>query len=96
MLRAALVACACAVSALFLGRPAGALDNGKGRVPPIGWNSWCTDVSCTKDYCTEAMVHRQADAVAQHLRPLGWSLITLDDCWGGQRLSNGSYSWDPV
>ena len=42
------------------------------------------------------MVHEQADAVATHLKPLGWTLITLDDCWGGERLANGSYSWDPV
>ena len=39
---------------------------------------------------------RQADAVATHLKPLGWTLVTLDDCWGGERLANGSYSWDPV
>jgi alpha-galactosidase len=38
----------------------------------------------------------QADAVATHLKPLGWTLVTLDDCWGGERLANGSYSWDPV
>ena len=42
------------------------------------------------------MVHRQTEAVAQHLKPLGWKYITLDDCWGGERLPNGSYSWDPV
>ena len=42
------------------------------------------------------MVHRQTEAVAQHLKPLGWKYITLDDCWGGERLANGSYSWDPV
>ena len=135
-MRALLACCCVALLAAGLGL-AEASDNGKARVPPIGWNSWCTDVSCTKcevdldcllrrcrcrlcaaaaalphrhpltlpdlsadairrDYCTEEMVHRQTDAVATHLKPLGWSLITLDDCWGGGRLANGSYSWDPV
>jgi diketogulonate reductase-like aldo/keto reductase len=41
------------------------------------------------------MVMRQTVGVAKNLKPLGWSLITLDDCWGGPRLPNGSYSWDP-
>lgn len=84
---------------LALGAPwrGGAVDNGMGRVPPLGWNSWCTDVACTKDYCDEGIVRKQIDAiVSEGLRDIGWRYITLDDCWGGPRLPNGSYYWDPV
>ena len=56
------------------------VDPAHGSSCSIGWNSWCTDVSCTKDYCTEEMVHSQTEAVAAHLAPLGWRYITLDDC----------------
>ena len=55
------------------------------------------DVECTKDICNEEMVKSQADAiVSEGLKGLGWTHVTLDDCWGGQRLANGSYSWDPL
>ena len=27
---------------------------------------------------------------------MGWTHVTLDDCWGGKRLANGSYWWDPL
>ena len=43
-----------------------------GAVPPLGWNSWCTDVSCTKDYCDEKLVHTQVDAIVKRgLRDMG-------------------------
>jgi alpha-galactosidase len=80
---------------LVLAQYASAVDNGMGRVPPLGWNSWCTDVACTKDYCDEQLVHQQIDAIVREgLREIGWQYITLDDCWGGQRLANGTYHWD--
>eukprot|EP00729_Bicosta_minor_P004665 gene4665-33737_t len=94
--RNVLVAVACL--AFLAGRPVHANDNGMGRVPPLGWNSWCTDVSCTKDYCDEELVLTQLNAVVKEgLRDkCGWKYITLDDCWGGPRNVNGSYSWDPI
>lgn len=55
MLRAALLVLALAVSAL-------AIANGVGRLPAMGWNTWCTQsLECTDDYCTEAEVMAVAD-----------------------------------
>ena len=80
---------------LLLAATAAALDNGMARVPALGWNSWCTDVACTKDYCDEQLVKTQIDAIVDEgLYDIGWRYVTLDDCWGGQRLANGSYHWD--
>ena len=78
-----------------LAAPTTAIDNGMGRTPPLGWNTWCTDVLCTRDYCDESIVKTQIDAIEREgLRDIGWKYATLDDCWGGQRQPNGSYHWD--
>lgn len=68
-----------------------AYDNGMARLPPMGWNSWCTGGSggepsvCNllgKDPCSEEQVKEIADAmVDQGLRELGYNYVALDDCW---------------
>jgi len=45
-----------------------AVNNGVGLTPPLGWNSWCTDVECTKDICNEGMVKAQAEAIVSEVR----------------------------
>lgn len=40
-----------------------AIANGVGRLPAMGWNTWCTEsFECTDDYCTEAEVMSIADS----------------------------------
>jgi len=37
--------------------------------PPMGWNSW----DCFGTTLTEAQTKAQADAMAEHLKPYGWT-----------------------
>ena len=66
--------------------------NGVGRLPPLGWNTWCTWGSCDQtnrnltkklhDVCTEQMVKDVAQAMLdQGLHAKGWTHVNLDDCW---------------
>ena len=61
--------------------PVLAYDNGMGRTPPMGWNSWCTDSLCNavgRDPCSEAEVKSTADAiVSQGLDKLGYRYVAL-------------------
>ncbi|XP_020576364.1 alpha-galactosidase-like [Phalaenopsis equestris] len=55
------------------------LDNGLGRTPPMGWNSW-NHFKCN---LTETLIKETADAmVFSGLASLGYHYINLDDCWG--------------
>jgi len=69
------------VSAVF------ALDNGLGKTPPMGWNSWnayACDVSETK-------IKKAADAIIRlNLDKLGYNYVNVDDCWAKGRFENGS------
>ena len=69
----------------FILHSAVAYNNGMGRTPPMGWNSWCTHSLCNlfgKDPCTEKLVTETADAiVANGLDKLGYNYVALDDCW---------------
>ena len=46
---------------LFHVLSANALDNGLGRLPPLGWNTWCTLGPCGRDYCDEQEVRPMED-----------------------------------
>ena len=75
-------------------------DNGMSRLPPMGWNSWCTDSLCNafgRDPCTEHMVATVADAiVSQGMDVLGYNYVTLDDCWSAKtRTATGELQADP-
>jgi alpha-galactosidase len=68
-----------------------------GRTPPMGWNTWktCGDDACSHDACSEAEIKDVALAMQTNgMQALGYNYINLDDCWGGPRASNGSYTWD--
>jgi alpha-galactosidase len=67
-------------------------NNGLGRLPPLGWNTWCTWSSCLQDnkslthayhdVCTEDMVKDVAQSmIDQGLRKAGYYMVNLDDCW---------------
>ena len=63
-------------------------NNGMGRTPPMGWNSWCTDSLCNalgEDPCSEHQVKTTVDAmVEQGMVDLGYNYVALDDCWSAQ------------
>ena len=70
--------------------------NGLGRLPPRGWNTWCTGASChqvgTKksalhDNCSEALIKDVATAMIDNgMQAAGWNHINMDDCWGATNL----------
>ena len=72
-----------------------AYNNGMGKTPPMGWNSWCTHSLCNlfgKDPCTEQLVMETADAIVEKgLDKLGYKYVALDDCWSDtKRDANGN------
>eukprot|EP00762_Andalucia_godoyi_P008289 ANDGO_02976.mRNA.1 Alpha-galactosidase 2 len=67
-------------------------------VPPMGWNTWCTDDVCgLLDFCRESEIHSIAKAlVDQKMTAVGYKMIALDDCWAAQnRTGRGEVTWDP-
>ncbi|RWR90367.1 Alpha-galactosidase 2 [Cinnamomum micranthum f. kanehirae] len=64
------------------------LENGLGRSPPMGWNSW-NHFHCNID---EKLIRATADAmVSTGLSAVGYKYINLDDCWAEQnRDSKGN------
>jgi len=68
------------------------LDNGLGRTPPLGWNSW------NKYYCdiNENLIKETADAlVATGLDKKGYKYVNIDDCWEGERDKDGYIHENP-
>ncbi|MEO3813173.1 lectin [Sphaerisporangium sp. B11E5] len=64
--------------ALTSATPAQALDNGVGRTPPMGWNTWNT-FGCN---INEALIKQTADALVNNgMRDLGYQYVVVDDCW---------------
>jgi alpha-galactosidase len=58
--------------------PAQALENGVGRTPPMGWNTWNT-FGCN---INETLIKQTADAiVSSGMRDLGYEYVVVDDCW---------------
>ena len=74
--------------------PAHALDNGVGRTPPMGWNSWNTF------FCniTESLIRGMADSiVSTGMRDAGYQYVVVDDCWmNPSRDSSGNLQADPT
>lgn len=58
-------------------------NNGLGRLPPMGWNTWCTDDACgLVDKCTESEIRSVARAMIDNgMHKLGYQWINMDDCW---------------
>ncbi|MCM4078028.1 glycoside hydrolase family 27 protein [Paractinoplanes hotanensis] len=74
--------------------PAQALDNGVGRTPPMGWNSWNTF------FCNinESLIRGMADSmVTTGMRDAGYQYVVVDDCWmNPNRDSSGNLQADPT
>jgi alpha-galactosidase len=71
-----------------------ALDNGRARTPPMGWNSWnhfrCKDLN-------EKLVRQTADAIAANgMRDAGYQYVVLDDCSQSSRDAQGNIIADPA
>ncbi|KAJ4734281.1 Alpha-galactosidase [Rhynchospora pubera] len=55
------------------------LENGHGRTPQMGWNSW-NHFGCN---INEQLIRQTADAMVNTgLASLGYKYINIDDCWG--------------
>ncbi|GAA0378438.1 alpha-galactosidase [Acrocarpospora corrugata] len=76
--RALLIAAVAAMVAVTPAVPAQALNNGVGRTPPMGWNTWNT-FGCN---INETLIRQTADAlVSNGMRDLGYQYVVVDDCW---------------
>ncbi|XVV10032.1 glycoside hydrolase family 27 protein [Actinoplanes sp. CA-131856] len=71
-----------------------ALDNGVGRTPPMGWNSWNT-FSCG---ISESLIRGMADSmVSSGMRDAGYQYVVVDDCWmNPNRDASGNLQADPA
>jgi alpha-galactosidase len=68
------------------GLPLLAQDTQLARTPPMGWNSW-NHFACE---VSDAVVRAQADAMVRSgMKAAGYTYILIDDCWQGQRDSEG-------
>jgi len=65
------------------------LDNGLGRTPAMGYNSWY-DLGCNTQM-NEQTINEVVDAYLQYgLHKFGYQYVNLDDCWAGGRYDNGT------
>jgi alpha-galactosidase len=55
--------------------------------PPMGWNSW----DCFGTTLTETQAKAEADAMAEHLKPFGWTYLTVDIQWYEPNSQGHSY-----
>jgi len=78
------VLCLCAVAL--------ALDNGLGRTPQMGWNSW-NKFACN---INEELIKNTIDTLVDTgLVAAGYNYINLDDCWQVSRDQNNVIVADP-
>jgi len=71
-----------------------ALDNGAGRTPPMGFNTW-NHFSCTTPGPSETLMLAQGDALIKTgMAHAGYIHVNIDDCW---QLANRTKPWsDPT
>ncbi|XP_062507907.1 uncharacterized protein LOC134184274 [Corticium candelabrum] len=77
---------------LALSAPVLAINNGLGRTPQMGWNSW------NHFHCgiNEELIMQTIDAVnSSGLRDAGYKYVNLDDCWQVSRFPNKTIMPDP-
>ena len=77
---------------ILIAIPAAALDNGLGKTPPMGWNSW-NKFGCN---VSEKLIRDTADAVvASGMKDAGYRYVVIDDCWQVKRDADGTIVADP-
>jgi len=88
---------------LLAGTQVFAYNNGVGKRPPLGWNTWCTLSDCHNgdnkyfDRCNEWEIKEIAQAMLDSgLHKLGFEYVNLDDCWAAEeRDKDGNIQPDP-
>ncbi|KAK1830493.1 glycoside hydrolase superfamily [Podospora conica] len=71
------------------------LENGVGRTPALGWNSW-NQAKCNAATAAVALTTARA-FVSLGLLDLGYTYINIDDCWSTrQRNATGHLVADPT
>jgi alpha-galactosidase len=69
------------------------LDNGLGRTPLLGFNSWNT-FACSVN---ETLMMQTMDLfVSLGLRDAGYDTVSVDDCWAASRTADGQIVADPA
>ena len=70
-----------------------ALDNGLGKVPQMGWNTW-NKFACDID---EDLIKQTIDSLVDlGLDKIGYNYVNLDDCWMlPERTDDGHFIPDP-
>jgi len=64
-------------------------DNGMGKLPPMGWQTWCSVGPCGTDHCFDGQIRAMADSlVSSGMKDLGYNWVILDDCWHPSRDEN--------
>jgi alpha-galactosidase len=67
-------------------------SNGLVKTPPMGWNTW-NKLGCRID---DKTIREMADAlVSTGMRDAGYVYLNIDDCWQGERDSEGNIQSDP-
>ncbi|MBR6046324.1 MAG: glycoside hydrolase family 27 protein [Ruminococcus sp.] len=59
----------------------------KTKTPPMGWNSW----DCWGAAVSEETVRKNAEFIAQHLKPFGWEYVVVDIQWYEPTAVNHEY-----
>ena len=63
-----------------------AYNNGMGKKPPMGWQTWCSVGKCGEDHCFDGQIRAMADTLVESgMKDLGYEWIILDDCWHPSR-----------
>jgi alpha-galactosidase len=74
-----------------LAASATAYNNGMGRKPPMGWQTWCSVGPCGTDHCFDGQIREMADTLVNSgMKDLGYNWVILDDCWHPSRNKNGT------
>eukprot|EP00118_Oscarella_pearsei_P000245 m.4509 g.4509 ORF g.4509 m.4509 type:complete len:433 (+) comp10882_c0_seq1:159-1457(+) len=67
------------------------LDNGLALTPPLGWDTWCTQGPCGRDWCSDEELRSATDElVANGMHEAGYEYVIISDCWVDSRGSNGT------
>lgn len=69
-----------ATLALLAASTVSALNNGLGRTPPMGYNTWF-DVGCSTQMNEGNVLAVAQSLVSSGLAALGYTFVNLDDCW---------------
>ncbi|XP_065845537.1 uncharacterized protein [Oscarella lobularis] len=81
----------CSLLLVLLLHCAVALDNGVALTPPLGWDTWCTQGPCGRDWCSAEEVQSAADElVANGMQAAGYQYVIISDCWADTRDPHNS------